>query len=669
MISRERRRRGRGRPGRDRRTTARSGYGEAAPIERYDEYAASALAYLEAHADELGDDPSRSRRSSTRLPAASSSRRAPRSTPRSTTCCGKLAGLPGVPAARPAREGPPTSWTIWLGDPDDMARRAERACDGRFRRLKLKLGGRDGLDVERVRAVRARHRPSAPGRRQRVLVARRGARGAAAARRARRRVLRAAAPRRRPGRAGAEARARRSRSTSTRTATRSPTSPRAPSARTGSTSSSRSRAASARRVRMAHAARALGLGVMLGCMIESGLGIAAGVPDREPLRPRRPRRQPPARPTTRGPASSSSTASSSLRRNPASASHRVKRYLVLAEGRSGRPALRQDGARRAPLRARRRRRDPRLAARGRDVWTGVPIVGSVDEALRLRADDGARRRRHAGGRFPPAWRELLKSCVAPGSTSRTASTSVVADDPELVELLGASGASSSRDLRRRPGRSQRPDRREPRRAGATIVLTVGSDCAIGKMTVSLELDLEARRRGIASRLRPDRADRHRDRGLGDRRRRRRRRLHRRRRRAARRRGRASAGASCCWVEGQGSLAPSAYSGVTLGLFHGSAPHVLVLCHEAGTESSTASRGTRSRRSRRSSSCTSGSALLARPAPVAAIALNTRGMEEDAARAAVAAAEAETGLPADDPVRFGAARLVDAVLARLDELPQ
>jgi L-alanine-DL-glutamate epimerase-like enolase superfamily enzyme len=29
-------------------------------------------------------------------------------------------------------------------------------------------------------------------------------------------------------------------------------------------------------VRMAHAARALGLGVMLGCMIESGLGIAAG---------------------------------------------------------------------------------------------------------------------------------------------------------------------------------------------------------------------------------------------------------------------------------------------------------------------------------------------------------------------------------------------------------
>ena len=42
---------------------------------------------------------------------------------------------------------------MWLGDPDDMARRAEKALD-RFRRLKLKLGGRDGLDVDRVRAVR-----------------------------------------------------------------------------------------------------------------------------------------------------------------------------------------------------------------------------------------------------------------------------------------------------------------------------------------------------------------------------------------------------------------------------------------------------------------------------------------------------------------------------------
>jgi L-alanine-DL-glutamate epimerase-like enolase superfamily enzyme len=44
---------------------------------------------------------------------------------------------------------------VWLGDPDDMGRRAEAAAKRGFRRLKLKLGGRDGFDLERVRAVRA----------------------------------------------------------------------------------------------------------------------------------------------------------------------------------------------------------------------------------------------------------------------------------------------------------------------------------------------------------------------------------------------------------------------------------------------------------------------------------------------------------------------------------
>jgi L-alanine-DL-glutamate epimerase-like enolase superfamily enzyme len=53
------------------------------------------------------------------------------------------------------RTGPPTSWTIWLGDPDDMARRAEAAVARGFKRLKLKLGGRDGQDAERVASVRA----------------------------------------------------------------------------------------------------------------------------------------------------------------------------------------------------------------------------------------------------------------------------------------------------------------------------------------------------------------------------------------------------------------------------------------------------------------------------------------------------------------------------------
>ena len=60
-------------------------------------------------------------------------------------------------------------------------------------------------------------------------------------------------------------------------------------------------------------------------------------------------------------------------------------------------------------------------------------------------------------------------------------------------------------------------------------------------------------------------------------------------------------------------------------------------------------------------------LTRRPAAVACIALNTRHLGDGAARAAIADAEAETGLVADDPVRFGAGRLLDAVLARVEPL--
>jgi L-alanine-DL-glutamate epimerase-like enolase superfamily enzyme len=129
------------------------GHGEAAPIERYDESAESARAFVEAHAGALGDDPFAIEEVMARLPAAEFAARAAIDAALHDLQ-GKLAGLPVWKLLGLRREGPPTSWTIWLGDPDDMARRAEKVGD-RFLRLKLKLGGRDGLDVERVRAVRS----------------------------------------------------------------------------------------------------------------------------------------------------------------------------------------------------------------------------------------------------------------------------------------------------------------------------------------------------------------------------------------------------------------------------------------------------------------------------------------------------------------------------------
>jgi L-Ala-D/L-Glu epimerase / N-acetyl-D-glutamate racemase len=129
------------------------GFGEAAPIEHYDESAESALAYVEEHAELLGDDPFALEEIFERLPPREYAARAALDAALHDLC-GRLAGEPVWRLLGLRRAGPPTSWTIWLGDPDDMARRAERVGD-RFRRLKLKLGARDGLDVERVRAVRA----------------------------------------------------------------------------------------------------------------------------------------------------------------------------------------------------------------------------------------------------------------------------------------------------------------------------------------------------------------------------------------------------------------------------------------------------------------------------------------------------------------------------------
>jgi L-Ala-D/L-Glu epimerase / N-acetyl-D-glutamate racemase len=130
-----------------------TGYGEGAPIERYDESGASALAYLEAAAPLLGDDPFALEEIEARLPPGENAARAALDGALHDLQ-GKLLGLPVWKLLGLPRAGPPTSWTVWLGDPDDMARRAEKAAS-RFKRLKLKLGGGDGLDVERVRAVRA----------------------------------------------------------------------------------------------------------------------------------------------------------------------------------------------------------------------------------------------------------------------------------------------------------------------------------------------------------------------------------------------------------------------------------------------------------------------------------------------------------------------------------
>ncbi len=128
-----------------------SGFGEAAPIERYRESAASAIEWLGGV--DPGSDPFALDEIFAGLPPGEHAARAALDHALHDLQ-GKLTGQPVYKLLGVRRAGPPTSWTIWLGDPDDMARRTEKIAGRGFKRLKLKLGGRDGLDVERVNAVR-----------------------------------------------------------------------------------------------------------------------------------------------------------------------------------------------------------------------------------------------------------------------------------------------------------------------------------------------------------------------------------------------------------------------------------------------------------------------------------------------------------------------------------
>jgi L-Ala-D/L-Glu epimerase / N-acetyl-D-glutamate racemase len=251
-----------------------SGFGEAQPLDHYGESVESAQRYFEEHAELLGEDPFALEEVMQRLPPREFAARAALDAALHDLQ-GKLLGQPVWRLLGLRRSGPPTSWTVWLGDPDDMARRAEKALD-RFRRLKLKLGGGDGLDVERVHAVRgvAGERPlqvdvnegwsleealdSLPE------LAELG-------------VEYCEQPLPAGDRGGPELKERAPLPIYVDEDCHTLSDVAACAERAHGINVKLAKSGGIREaVRMVHAARALGLGCMLGCMVESGLGISAG---------------------------------------------------------------------------------------------------------------------------------------------------------------------------------------------------------------------------------------------------------------------------------------------------------------------------------------------------------------------------------------------------------
>jgi len=285
------------------------------------------------------------------------------------------------------------------------------------------------------------------------------------------------------------------------------------------------------------------------------------------------------------------------------------------------------------------------------------VVATLDEGIARGATAVVVGIAPAGGRLPDEWRALIARAARAGLDVWSGLHNYLADDPAIADAARV-GAARIVDLRRPPadltvstGRARHVD--------ATVVLTVGSDCNIGKMTTQLQLRDAMRARGVrvafaatgqtgmlvegwgiavdavvadfiagaAERLVLE----------------------------------AAPNGDVVLVEGQGSIIHPSYSGVTYGLLHGSLPHAMVLCHQP------------SRRTINNHPWVplpslpglirmhEAAAAPLRPASVIAVALNTVDLDEAEARGAIERATADTGLPATDPVRFDPSPIVDAIL--------
>lgn len=290
------------------------------------------------------------------------------------------------------------------------------------------------------------------------------------------------------------------------------------------------------------------------------------------------------------------------------------------------------------------------------VGTGVPVVATVDDAVARGADTVLVGTAAAGGRIPDGYRPFLAQALRRGLAVWNGLHERVLTDPSLRRAAEA-GGGTVRELREPPAGLPIGGHRRPR-DGVTVVLTVGTDAAVGKMTASLEIVAALRRAGesaafvatgqtgiaiagegiavdavvadfiagAAERMVCEAAER----------------------------------AEWVIVEGQGSLTHPGFSGVTLGLLHGAGPDLMVLCHDAArrTMKGYDAEGLPVRSLRECVGIYEDAASWRRPpdhprARVVAVALNTAGISPaSSALAARREAERETGLPAADPIREG-----------------
>ncbi len=283
-----------------------------------------------------------------------------------------------------------------------------------------------------------------------------------------------------------------------------------------------------------------------------------------------------------------------------------------------------------------------------DPGRDAPIVATLEEALVLSPTSILVGVAPAGGRLPGEWMETLRAAAGAG-----------------LEIVGGLHQRLAPEFpEARVWDVREPPAEAPIFSGEgfgvepKVALTVGTDAAIGKMTATLEIARAAGEAGVQAAFVPTGQT-----------------------------GVIIAGWGACvdavvsdfvagvaedlvlraaksmpdlvLVEGQGALSHPAYSGVTLGLLHGSCPDCLVLCvsPDRGPGYAGVPRPSPARAARLYEEA----AALVKPSPVVAVSANTKGLTDEEAQHFVEKVSDETGLPTADPFRHSVGPILEAVL--------
>jgi uncharacterized NAD-dependent epimerase/dehydratase family protein len=301
----------------------------------------------------------------------------------------------------------------------------------------------------------------------------------------------------------------------------------------------------------------------------------------------------------------------------------------------------------------------RAGSRISDHLSGVPDAPVVESFADVDGDVDALVVGIApiGGGFDDSWRPDVRAALERGVDVVAGLHYFLNDDAEFVELAEEHGADLV-DVRK-PREDLTVSQGIADEVDADVVLTVGTDCSVGKMTVSLELMHAARERGVDAEFIPTGQTgimiagwgNPIDRVVSD----------------------FTAGAveemilekgddhDVLFVEGQGSIVHPAYSAVTCGILHGAMPDKLVLCHVAGRDAIHGYEDTPIPPLGDYVDLYEGLAAPVHETDVVAGALNTSGLDGDAeAETAVDDYGDALGVPATDPIRFGTDELLEAL---------